>query len=37
MGIVKGERGEAAVKIERERLRAGSEKEGDEVGLGLEG
>ena len=37
MGMVEGERGEDAVKIERDRLRAGAEKEGEEVGLGLEG
>ena len=37
MGMVEGERGEDAVKIERDLLRVGSEKEGKEVGLGLEG
>ena len=34
---VEGEEGEVAVKIGRDFLRAGSEKEGEEVGLGGRG
>ena len=34
---VEGEEGEVAMKIGRDFLRAGSEKEGEEVGLGGEG
>ena len=37
MGMVEGESGEDAVKMERDFLRAGSENDGEEVGLGCEG
>ena len=37
IGMVEGERGEEAVKMERDLLRAGSEKDGEEVGLGFDG
>ena len=37
MGMVEGERGEEAVKMDRDFLRAGSVNDGEEVGLGCDG